>query len=102
MTPALPALGKLTEDIVGSDHGILQVGTGFTLEAERFGEVEGNDGSSRVLEEKVTQGADSDLAGDFLSRGGTEFRLSLLDFEQGFLDQLVDQIVGLDPQPFSS
>jgi hypothetical protein len=55
---------RLAEDVAGADHGVLNVGAGLALEAQRILEVEGDDGVARELEHEVAQRADGDLLGD--------------------------------------
>jgi hypothetical protein len=57
------------EDVADADDGVLDVGAGFALEAERVFEVEGDDGAAGELEHEVAQRADGDLLGDLLAFG---------------------------------
>src|SRR5262245_5750056 len=54
---------ELSEDVVGPDGGILDIGTGLAVEAQGLFEIEGDHGVARVTEQEVTQRADRDRPG---------------------------------------
>ncbi len=67
----------LAEDAAGADYGVLDVGAGFSFEAERVFEVEGDDGIAGVLEHEVTQRSDGDGVGGCVALGFAEFGMAL-------------------------
>ena len=100
-----PRFGRgvgLAEDVAGADDGVLNVGAGLALEAERIFEVEGDDGVARELEHEVAQSADGDLLGDLLALGLVAAGLARVDFGARGGDELVDQVVGLDAEALAA
>jgi hypothetical protein len=65
LTP-LPASFRLAEDVARPHHGVLNVGAGLALEAQRIFEVEGDHRVARELEHEVAQRADRNLLGNLL------------------------------------
>ena len=54
----------LAKDVGGADDGVLDVGAGLALEAERVFEVEGDDRVAGKAQHEVAKRADRDLCGD--------------------------------------
>ena len=78
-------LPQFAEDAGGADRCVLHVGSGFPLEAERFGEVEGNDRCPRVLQQEVAQRADGDLPRHLLLEVSRRLGMARAHFGQRLL-----------------
>ena len=83
---------------MSTHHRILQVRTCFPFETEGFSKVESDHRVAGVFEKKVAKGSDGDLLSDCYLLFWSEIFSAGFDFLKRFFDQLVDQIVGLDPQ----
>ena len=73
---------EFAENITGADGGVLNVGSGFAFKAERFLEVESDDGVAGELQQEVAERANGDFGGD------RERRIFLLWMTQFFALQL--------------
>jgi hypothetical protein len=94
------AIAQLGKDVVRAHHGILQVRPALAFETERLGDIERDDLAARVLDHEVADRRDGNLSADNADVVGAELRIALGDLGRcGSLEQ-IDQIVGLDPEPF--
>ena len=81
---------QLLENVVGPNHGILQVRTAFTFETERLVDVECDHLGARVFDQEVADRGDADLFGDLASLGGGQLALAPIHFDQRLLDHAID------------
>ena len=89
-------------DVVAAHGCVLDVGTGFSVEIERFFEVEGDDRRAGELQEEIPQSADCDLPRDRFCLRRHQFRVAFDDFAPGLRFQDIQQIVGFDSLTFSA
>ena len=95
-------LFELAPDVARAHGGVLHVGAGLALEAERFLEIESNHGIARVFEQEIPQRADGDLGRDHALLFGRGFGVPGGDLGQRLFDELVDEVVRLDAEPLAA
>ena len=87
----------------GADDGVLDVGPGLALEAQRVLEVEGDDGVAGVAQHEVAERAYARSVCDVARvHRVREIGVAGVDFGSGGGDQLVEQIVGLHAEALAA
>ena len=87
---------SFAEDVARAHDGVLAVGAGLAVEAERILEIEGDDGRARELQQEIAQRADGDAVGDGRALGFGRFGVARVHFGARGGFQAIEQVVGLD------
>ncbi len=95
---AVPKFGirfrAFAHDSVHAHDGILHVGSGLALEAERILEIEGDDRRAREAQQEIAQRADGDGVRDGRALVLGRFGVALVNFLSRACLEPVEQIVG--------
>ena len=95
-------LGQFLQNFSTPDRCVLHIGTGLSGEGQCLAEVKRNHRVAGELEHEVAQRSDGYLSGHLEPLGGGRGRVAAIHLGQSLLNQLVDEIVGLDAEALAA